>query len=82
MSDTFKGFALFSDIEDPALRSRNRGVVMANIAETYSKNQKITPNGAALIFGYFQAIKPEDRADTEVAFVKSMKERGFVITQT
>lgn len=79
--DAYKGFELFSDIEDLALRSRNRGVVMANIAETYSRNQRISANGSGLIIGYFQSIPPEERKAAELAFTNSMKERGFVITQ-
>lgn len=51
----FKGFSLFNDIEDIDLRTRNRSVVMANMAEDHidRKTKRVSPKGAALILNYF-----------------------------
>lgn len=75
--DTFKGFALFSDIEDVALRNRNRAVVLANMAQDHCKNNLISPNGAGLILGYFKAVPAEEREGLMPIFLQQMKERGF-----
>lgn len=76
----YKGFSLFSDVEDYELRSRNRAVVMANIAENNSRNQRINANGMGLVLGYFNSIPSNERKDAIVKFVTSMKERGFELT--
>ncbi len=73
----YKGFSLFFDIEDSALRSRNQAVVLANMAESNSKNRRITPNGAGLIIGYFDKIPKEERKSVYDKFVVEMKSRGF-----
>lgn len=73
----YKGFSLFFDIEDNALRSRNQAVVLANMAESNSKNRRITPNGAGLIIGYFDRIPKEERKTVYDKFVVEMKARGF-----
>lgn len=73
----YKGFSLFFDIEDSELRSRNQAVVLANMAESNSKNRKISPNGAGLIIGYFDRIPKEERKTVYDKFVSEMKSRGF-----
>lgn len=73
----YKGFSLFFDIEDSELRSRNQAVVLANMAESNSKNRKISPNGAGLIIGYFDRIPKEERKTVYDKFVSEMKTRGF-----
>ena len=73
----YKGFSLFFDIEDSSLRSRNQAVVLANMAESNSKNRKISPNGAGLIIGYFDKIPKEERETVYDNFVVEMKARGF-----
>lgn len=75
--DTYKGFALFNDIEDAELRDRNRAIVMANMAQDHSKNNLITPNGAGLILGYWNAIPKEQRGNAMPKFLEQMKARGF-----
>jgi hypothetical protein len=75
----FKGFSLFNDQEDP-LRTRNRAVVLTNIAEDYSdKKGNITPKGASIMLGYFSKIPAEERAATKDKFVIEMTARGFKI---
>ena len=75
----FKGFDLFTDIEDVSLRNRNRAVVLANIAEDNTRNRLISPGGAGLILGYFKQIPEHERDDVRNQFVQNMKERGYEI---
>ena len=77
VNDLFKGFALFTDIEDEALRARNRAVVLTNMALDHTKNQKISPGGAGLMLGYFRAIPEAERAITRQLFKERMKQEGF-----
>lgn len=76
---TYKGFELFNDIEDQALRTRNRAVVLANMADDHTKNKLISPNGAGLMLGYFSQIPEAERKEVQEVFIKNMKERGFVL---
>lgn len=73
----YKGFFLFNDIEDYALKTRNRAVVLANLASDNSEAQRISPKGAALILGYFQQIPSDEREDVKNKFAEAMTERGF-----
>ncbi len=75
--NTYKGFCTFSDIEDYELKTRNRAVVLANLASDNSEAQRISPKGAALILGYFQSIPSDEREDVKNRFTFTMKERGF-----
>lgn len=79
MSDNYKGFELFSDIEDAELRTRNRAVVMANIASDHTKNKKISPKGASLILGYFLKLPEGERKMAQDKFQSTMNERGFAL---
>ena len=79
MTNEFKGFSLFNDIEDVSLRNRNRAVVLANIADDNNKNNMISAKGGALILGYFQSLPEEDRADVRDKFAQQMRERGYVV---
>ena len=73
----YKGYSLFNDIEDAALRNRNRAVIMANILEQNTKDKKITPKGASLILGYFSAINPNERAAAQESFKQRATELGY-----
>jgi hypothetical protein len=78
-NNEYKGFSLFKDQDEP-LRSRNRGVILANIAEdNTTKDKKVTPKGAALMMGYFNEIPKEERNDVLGSFVANMNQRGFAI---
>ena len=66
--DDFRGFSLFSDIEDYVLRVRNRACVLANMAEDNSKSSLINAKGVSLILGYFQQV-PEDERDLETVLL-------------
>ncbi len=73
----FKGYSLFSDIEDKKLQTRNRAVIMCNIIEQYTKNNLITPKGAALMIGYFHSIPEVERKEVYTEFERQVKERGY-----
>lgn len=80
IQNEYKGFSLFSDIEDSSLRNRNRAVVLANIAEdNLNKEKRITPKGAALVLGYFSQVPEAERSDVYGRFVTNMNERGFQV---
>jgi hypothetical protein len=76
----YKGFCLFFDIEDYMLKTRNRAVVLANMASDNSESSLINAKGAALILGYFQMIPPDEREDVKKSFSENMVERGFRLT--
>lgn len=77
MKTEIKGYSLFTDIEDSALRNRNRYVVLANIAEAHTKQKKITEKGTYLILSYFNEIPEADKTVVYEGFKKEMKERGY-----
>lgn len=77
--NNFKGFSLFNDIDDLALRIRNQAVVLTNIAQDNIKDKKISAKGASLILGYFGLIDPDDRADVQEAFKQNMLRSGFAL---
>jgi hypothetical protein len=73
----YKGYSLFNDIEDLALRTRNRGVTLANIAEDHTKNKKINAKGVSLILNYYALIPAEESVAVRESFAGFMKERGY-----
>lgn len=73
----YKGFSLFSDIEDAVLRTRNRAVVLCNIAEDHTKQKLISPKGASLILGYFSKIPDNEKLGVKERFSETMIERGY-----
>lgn len=75
--NSYRGYSLFKDIEDFTLRTRNRAVVLANIAEAHVKNKLISPKGAALILGYYNQVEMDEREAVMNRFKISMEERGF-----
>ena len=82
MQNEFRGFSLFSDIEDAELRARNRAVVLTNIAEdNKTKDKKISSKGAMLILGYFSNIPQEERKEVSSRFATEMNARGFAIVK-
>lgn len=77
--DMFKGYSLFNDIEDIDLRTRNRAVILTNLASDHTKNKLISAKGAGLILGYFGLIPENERKGVEGAFKEGMKQRGFIL---
>jgi hypothetical protein len=78
-NNEYKGYSLFKDIEDSALRIRNRAVIMANIAETHTKQQRVTAKGASLLVGYFKEVPDVEKKSVMERFGEFMKERGYVL---
>lgn len=78
--NTFKGFSLFNEVIDVNLRARNRAIIMANITEdNLTDNKRLTPRGAVLVMGYFEAVPEQERDVTYKAYEQSLKERGFKV---
>lgn len=80
-ANEFKGYSLFNDIEDAALRSRNRAVTLCNIAEAHTnKEKRISHGGAALMIRYTEQLPSEERKQVLDMMVQFMKERGYELT--
>lgn len=79
MQNNYKGFSLFRDVDDIALRTFNRARVLTNIAEDNTKEERITPRGASLILGYFAQVDMNEREAVEKEFRKQMKNSGFKV---
>jgi len=78
--DNYKGFAMFNDVMDDALRTRNRAVVLSNITVDNMKESKLSPKGVTLVLGYFSSIPQEERKQVQQEFVKEMSSRGFQLS--
>ena len=77
-NNEYKGFSLFNDIDDAALRTRNRAVTLCNIAEAHTnKEKRISPGGASLMIRYTEQISQEERKEMLNKMVVFMKERGY-----
>lgn len=80
MSANYKGYALFFEISEEELRSRNQAVVMANIALDHRTAAKtISAQGAGLIMGYFNEIAPQFRNKVYEKFQQRLMEEGFIV---
>jgi hypothetical protein len=79
MQNEYKGFSLFNDIDDVALRNRNRAVILSNLLESNidKVSKKVSIKGANLILSYFSHIPPVDRKDVEKRFTDESVKRGF-----
>ena len=75
--NVYKGFSLFNDVDDEALRNRNRAVIMANIVEQNTKQNKNTPKRAAIALGYFSCINEKDRKKVQALFDTRITEMGY-----
>lgn len=75
----YNGFELFNDIEDAALRTRNRAVVLTNLYVDHQKEGKLSPTAAARILKYFSLVPEGERQMVQDAFVEQMKQRGYAL---
>lgn len=76
----YKGYSLFNDVEDNVLRTRNRAVTLANMAEGHMNQKKeISGKGAATMIRYMEMIPENERNGVTERFILSMKERGFTL---
>jgi hypothetical protein len=79
-NNEYKGYSLFNDIEDNVLRTRNRAVTLANMAESHMTPKKqITPKGAATMLKYMELIPAEERTPVTERFIQAMQERNYVL---
>lgn len=83
-NEQYKGYSLFSDVEDAALRAHNRGVVMANVLEENLQVDLDNPLRAipsvaatAAVLGYFNAIPALERRVAHDAFTAELTKRGI-----
>lgn len=79
MQNNYKGFDLFNDVEDQELKTRNRAVVLANIAENHIKDRRINAKGISLVLGYFNQIPMHEREIVKDRFKADMISRGFAL---
>lgn len=78
VKNEINGYSLFNDIEDAALKLRNRVVVMANMIEqNLTKDRKVSEKGVALVMRYFAEVPEAERKDTYDAFQQRLKEEGY-----
>jgi hypothetical protein len=78
--NTYKGYSLFDEVKDQALRTRNRAVVMANMYEDYPDPENkdyVSRKGALMIFTYMERVPEKERAELVTEFHKQMGERGY-----
>lgn len=78
MASNYKGFALFFEISDEELRSRNQAAVIANIWEDNSQDKKLSKLGFNLITSYYAEIAPQFRGKVKDKLEKILAERGYV----
>lgn len=77
-SRIYKDMSLFDDIENPVLRSRNRGVVMSNIClNNVNKNGRISHTTSADLLTYFSMIPKDERKPVLEVFLERCKQEGY-----
>lgn len=79
LNQTYKGFSLFSDLEDENLQTFNRARILTNIAQDNTQGGKINIKGASLILGYFQQIPERARERVKEEFSRLMKKEGYAL---
>lgn len=79
MSNDFKGYALFNDIEDEVLRARNRATILANMCEDNTRDHLVSESGIELMKGYLDNVPHIERYETYAQFQQQMKDRGYVL---
>lgn len=77
-NNEYRGTSLFNDIDDAALRNRNRAVILTNTLESGFKDGGVQPRAALFIMEYFSKIPIEDKQEVNDRFIEFAKERGFV----
>lgn len=77
--NAYKGYSLFNDVEDETLQTYNRARVLVNMSEDNTKEGKISPKGAAMIIGYFNQFKDDDRTNVLKKFKFLMLRGGYFL---
>lgn len=78
----FKGFGLFSDVDDKKAQTSNRARMLLNIVEDNQSKGKFNMKAVALSTGYIRSIPPEDQRAVLNEFVEQMKKKGYELTNT
>jgi hypothetical protein len=76
----YKGYSLFNDVEDKGLQERNRGVVLANLAENGMSGDKVRHSATADIIGYFQEIPDADKLGVLNVMKATLEDRNITIS--
>lgn len=81
LKNDYKGYSLFNDVEDEALRARNRAVVMLNLLQDHTRDKLVSEAGLRLLREYFESLPHVDRFDTYAQFQQQIKDRGYAQTK-
>ena len=74
----YKGYATFNSDHNRETRTRNQGVVMANIFEDNVKERVISAKGGLEIIGYFNKVAKGDRELVLSKCKEVLESRGFM----
>lgn len=74
--NNYNGYDLFLDVEDKALRNRNRAVCLYNIFESHSHNGLLSARGTSDMVGYVQAVPKDERAEVVSTLSLMLKNEG------
>lgn len=81
--DDVKGYSLFNDMEDEALRTKNRARVMVNIFEDNLKRDgndiRISPAGMVVLMSYFKEVPEDERRGVYEQFQSLVKDSYNVV---
>ena len=73
--DNFNGYPLFNDVEDFELRTRNRGIIMANIMEDNTTDGIVSSRGIKDVTGYYSKVPAHEMQAVYDQCTASMAER-------
>lgn len=77
MTNEFRGYPLFNDVEDPIIRDSNRASIMFNIFEHNRVKGKLSERGTGILFGYFGQIPVEERQGLYHRFAQKIDGAGY-----
>lgn len=81
-NNSYKDMSLFCDVEDEDLKARNRGTVLANLAEDgfNADTQKMSPRAAADMIKYFSLIPKDERKPVLKNLITTLASRNLQVT--
>lgn len=83
MTDNYRGFGLFNDVEDKGLQSYNRARILVNMMEDNEAlnadgERGVSVKGAALVSGYFMQVPEADREQVRDEVERILTEKGML----
>lgn len=76
----YKGYHLFNLVDDLETRANNRGAMLCNIYEEFSRADGTSSSHAmALIMGYFNEVPEDERDRVREFFIVHANDRGFAV---